>query len=109
MLLSPAGPVAQPEKSATRVQQQERGGVNVGSTEAHEDRGKAAVCTFTLLRDATVVRTSARVHLCAVTVHSRRRFREKPFLSFQHHQAHACCITDPYKALNSFCFSNGDE
>lgn len=71
MLLSPAGPVAQPEKSARRVQQQERVGVNVGSTEAGEDRVKAAVRTCTLLREATVVRTSADMYLYAVTFHSR--------------------------------------
>lgn len=69
VLLSPAGPVAQPEP-LRRVQQQERVGVNVGSTEAHEDRVKAAVCTCTLLRDAMVVRTSAHMHLYAVTFHS---------------------------------------
>lgn len=71
MLLSPAGPVAQPEKSARRVQQQERVGVNVGSTEAGEDRVKAAVRTCTLLQEATVVRTSADMYLYAVTFHSR--------------------------------------
>lgn len=111
-MLSPAGPAAQPEKSARRLQQQERVGVNGGSTEAREDRAEAAVWTFFFdccERDATVVRTSARVRLYAVTVRSRRSFREKPFLSFQHHQVHACCRTDPYKPLHSLCFSNGDE
>lgn len=72
MLLSPAGPVAQPEKSVRRAQQQERVGVNVGSTEAHEDRVKAAVRTCTLLRDTTVVHTSAHMHLYAMTFHSQR-------------------------------------
>lgn len=86
MLLSPAGPVAQPEKSARRVQQQERVGVNVGSTEAHEDRVKAAV------RDATVVRTSAHMHLYLVTFHSCPPLTQKHFLSFQHHRVHTCII-----------------
>lgn len=34
--LSPAGLVAQPKQSVRRVQQQERVGVNVGCTEAHD-------------------------------------------------------------------------
>lgn len=92
VLLSPAGSGAQPEKLVRRVQQQERVGVNVGSTEACEERAKAAVCTF-----YAVARHNGCTHmyLYVVTVHSCQWFSQSIFFDLQYHQVHTCWCYRP--------------